>query len=149
MFRVKKVARKYGSRIILTTHPKDGAKNWMQMAGGTCFSRFSHTVIWVHVHEPAKKFECTVYQGNSEYCKTIVEASRTVKLGKVRNGPGNGATIAFTFEKKTLRFVEHGPVVRKKKDRSNDDDESDQSDTVPLQGRENEKQDGAQVGGLF
>ncbi len=122
MFRVKTSARKYGSSIILITHPKSGAKNWTDVAGGTCFPRFSHTVFWINVHEPAKKFECTVYQGTSEYCKTVIHANRTVKLGKVRNGPGNGAMVAFTFEKKTLRFLEHGPVVKAKKDKEDETD---------------------------
>ena len=122
MMKVKSTARRFGCRVILTTHPRNDAKGWLDMAGGSSFPRFSQTVAWIHAHEPPKKIECSVYQGATEFGRSEFEVNRTIKLGKTRNGRGAGAVIGFEFEKKTLRFVERGVQVKVKKEKHHDDE---------------------------
>jgi len=41
-----------------------------------------------------------------------VQANRSLRLGKTRNGAGGGMSVAFTFDAGSLRFSEQGVITK-------------------------------------
>lgn len=112
IFRVKTIARQYGTRIILVTHPrKDRAGKQIgldDMAGGAAYQRFAHTVFLVEWNENEK----TVWVENTQRFRDELVPNRFIRIAKARNGPGAGSQYAFNFHAESLRFEELG-IVRK------------------------------------
>ncbi len=110
IMRAKAVVRRTGSSLLLVTHPKLGVKAGGSgsalhgMAGGAAYPRFAHSVLWLYSHEQPRR--ALVRSGLS------VTTNRTVKIGKARNGPGQGVEIAYHFDALSLRYSEQGAVVR-------------------------------------
>lgn len=107
----KKLARDYGARLVVVTHPrKDRGKakgtTMDDMAGGAAYQRFSQTVLWLKRHEQRKKVAVATAMGT---LRQIINRSLLVK--KARNGAGAGAEIGFDFDGGNLRFVERGIVL--------------------------------------
>jgi hypothetical protein len=107
----KKLARDYGGRLVLVTHPrKDRGKakgtSMDDMAGGAAYQRFSQCVLWLKRHEQRKKLTVATRMGTDR-----ILVNRSVLVKKARNGPGAGVEIAFDFDGGNLRFVERGVVV--------------------------------------
>lgn len=111
---VKQIVDQFECSVILVTHPKKGGKGasmMEDMAGGAAYSRFSQTILWLEHHIPRK--ECTV-QTNTAFGRTTdhIEADRTMKILKARNGDGTGMEMAFVFEGDKLSFNYCGVVVK-------------------------------------
>lgn len=124
MNRAKAIVRETGSRLVITTHPRNNAKGWTDMTGGAAYPRFAQSVFWVHRHDGGKPVRC---QQNRRELEPIPMAfhttiNRSIKLGKTRNGKGAGREIGFIFDARTLRFAEQGLIVTK--DGDTDQDES-------------------------
>jgi KaiC/GvpD/RAD55 family RecA-like ATPase len=110
----KVIVRKHGARLVIVTHPKVSTKPGSALhsiAGGAAFPRFCHTVLWLHTLEEPRS-----YTVSSPYGNYPVSANRTIRISKARNGPGTGMHLAFSFEGSSLRFTEHGPIVRDGRD---------------------------------
>lgn len=109
MNRVKRIARESGARVILVTHPKDGAKvfDLDDLAGGQAYKRLSHTVLWLVRHKKTKKSTVCIDGFNLEDMGHTI----SVNLAKVRNGPGNGREIAMRWDSGSLTFEEIGEVL--------------------------------------
>ncbi len=113
IFRVKTIARRYNTRIILVTHPRKGQKPVMvgldDMAGGAAYQRFSHTVLLIERND---KDEEMGVRTSVHSMPEAITPSRILRIAKARNGPGAGKRIAFNFNGDTLRFDELGLVEK-------------------------------------
>lgn len=112
LLRVKRAARRWGSRIILVTHPTKTTKREFgshSMAGSTNYARFTQTILWME----RMPEDASVYvRGQTAASFPIsVVANRVVHLLKTRNSVGAGMKIAFYFDPRTLRFTELGIVA--------------------------------------
>ncbi len=107
MGRCKAALTRTGARLVLVTHPKLGTKQagLDALAGGAAYGRFSQTVLWLVGHDPAQAVTVKTAMGTTGY-----ESNATVRVVKARNGKGGGAKLAFTFDKQTLQFLEHGVI---------------------------------------
>lgn len=107
----KVIARRYGCRIVLVTHPRTGSKmgksTHNDMAGGAAYPRFAHTVLWIERND----LEAEYIVDDDTICQPMTP-NRLVNISKARNGPGAGRKIAFDFDNKTLRYQEIGMVKR-------------------------------------
>ncbi len=105
----KAAVRRAGASLILNTHPRmgQGKPGLAGMAGGAAYPRFSHTVLWIHRHDPPKKVTVNGMFGTQ---KTTI--NRSIKIAKARNGRGAGLEIGFDFLPDTLRFAERGIVMK-------------------------------------
>lgn len=107
----KSIVKKAGSRLILSTHPKVGAKSGKgasvlhSLSGGAAYPRFAHTVLWINNPEKPRKVKVASPHGTFH-----TTATRTLRLGKTRNGPGGGVELAYTFGGDSLRFSEQGAI---------------------------------------
>lgn len=103
------ILRKYRARMILVTHPRNAMQRTTRtmddLAGGRAFSRNTQSVFWLHNHTPSKKFQCSFPVG-----VRTMECNRSLTICKARNGPGQGAQIAF-HQGATVGFMEQGLVV--------------------------------------
>lgn len=110
VFKVKTVARRHGTRVVLVTHPRKGQKPVMvgldDMAGGAAYQRFSHTVLLIERNDKLEEYMVRKNQHFAEACAP----NRIVKIPKARNGPGAGCRIAFEFHGESLRFEELGMI---------------------------------------
>lgn len=108
----KVIARRYGSRVILITHPRTGAKasksNHNDMAGGAAYPRFSHSVIMVERNDTNSEFGVRDQYGTKDF----VRPNRIVFVAKARNGPGAGRRIAYEFNGSSLTYTEVGLIDR-------------------------------------
>ena len=115
IFKVKSIAKRYGTRIILVTHPRKGQKPMMvgldDMAGGAAYQRFSHTVLLI---EKPEEEEVSVREDIRSLVTTNVTPNRVIRISKARNGPGAGRQIAMEFSGDTLRFKELGIIEKVK-----------------------------------
>lgn len=113
ILKTKEVAEKYGLSIILSTHPRIGAlgkPSLSGLAGGSAFSRFSQTVLWMQKHQsPVKVIYCDIRGINH-----TEEIIRTISIKKARNGHGDGISIAIKLNLNTLRMEELGAIREKK-----------------------------------
>lgn len=114
VFRVKSIARRYGTRVILVTHPrKSGQKpapmGMDDMAGGAAYQRFSHTVLLIEKND--KEEEMSVRTHPNAPPERLIP-NRIMRIAKARNGPGAGKRIAYEFDGDTLRFRELGLVEK-------------------------------------
>jgi hypothetical protein len=109
--RIKRIARDSSMRVILVTHPKkkdEGkAPSMNDLAGGAAYNRFTHCILWLQTHEPAKKVELRTALGNQ-----AGEINRSIRICKARNAVGNGWSIGFTFDTGSLTFKEHGAITK-------------------------------------
>jgi len=90
IMRLKSTARRHGCSIMLTTHPAKNHKgvSVSSIQGGTAWSRFSHTILWLERHE----------EGHMARTQEGVNpANRTMSILKCRNGRGAGNRIAMNF----------------------------------------------------
>ncbi|HUO11066.1 MAG TPA: AAA family ATPase [Phycisphaerae bacterium] len=109
MMDVKAIARQYGTRVVLVTHPKKGRKNGSGLddfAGAAAFTRFAHTAIWLEKYTPERNANVR----RSRYQQEQLAFNRTIKITKARNGRGTGLELAYQFSPLTLRFEELGIV---------------------------------------
>lgn len=111
IFKVKATAKKYHSRLIYSIHPRiQGGKagaTLSRLAGGSAYSRFSHSVFWLTKHDKQKTSDVWSDMGG----KRRVTYDRTLRIAKARNGRGAGSELAFHFENDSLCFVEYGAIV--------------------------------------
>ena len=85
------MARRYNTRIILITHPRKGNKPVVlgldDMAGGSAYQRFCHTVLLLERNDKAE--EVAIRQ-NPFYPPEMITPDHFVRISKARNGPGAG-----------------------------------------------------------
>lgn len=107
------IMRAHSASLVIVTHPKLNAKNgtMAEVAGGAAYTRFTHTVLWLKMHEPAKEVSISDQFGS----QITVEANRTLKISKARLGRGTGFELAYKFGGGMV-FKELGPVAKKVKD---------------------------------
>ncbi len=114
VFKVKTLARRHNTRIILVTHPRKGQKPAMfgldDMAGGAAYQRFSHTVLLLERND--KEEQVIVREGGINFPPVDCTPDRILRIAKARNGPGAGRRIAFTLRHDTLRFQEVGVIEK-------------------------------------
>ncbi len=115
MVDVSKSIRDSGASLILALHPRKGAAiNGMLdmdgVAGGAAFTRLSQSVLWLEPHGEGHTVNIHTADGFQ-----ITPANRTLHVLKARNGPGQGARLAFHFSPDTLTFDELGIEARKPK----------------------------------
>jgi hypothetical protein len=112
LLKVKSIARKYWTRIVLVTHPtKDSVKRQFgasKMAGSTNFARFTQTILWV---ERCEEPETLNVRQMESLVQQSVTANRKLHLLKTRNSVGAGLSLAFNFDSRSLRFSELGIIV--------------------------------------
>ncbi|QVL32322.1 AAA family ATPase [Telmatocola sphagniphila] len=108
---VKRLAVRFGSSIILTTHPKkQGRSNnhLDDLAGGAGFARFTHTIVWLKRLD--KPETSTVYPGWGG--SISVKHNRILHIVKTRNAQGAGVDLAFSFSTESLKFKEEGIIEK-------------------------------------
>ncbi len=109
----KAAIRDTQTRLILVTHPRKGGNPKVglhDMAGGAAYARFVQTVLWLDMMAPPKMLTVRTSMGDSSF-----EVERVLWLRKTRNGQGSGMQLAYTFDRQTLRFHEHG-IIQKGRD---------------------------------
>jgi KaiC/GvpD/RAD55 family RecA-like ATPase len=112
----KRIVERAGASLILVTHPAKtrgrpagGLRTLDDMAGGSAWARFSDCVVWLERHDEPR--EVTVREPSFPALRDA-EVERTLRLMKVRHGRGAGWQVAVELDPRTLRFVEHGLVVK-------------------------------------
>ena len=106
--RVKKLATKHRASVLITSHPKKGAKGSTMLddvAGGAAWTRFAHTVLWLQSIYPAK--EMTI---NSPFGRKLEEVDRVLHLSKCRYGR-TGLRIGYRFNPQSLTLDALGVIV--------------------------------------
>lgn len=109
LIRAKAAMRRYGSRLILVSHPRIGVNlkpGLASISGGAAYPRFSQTVLWIVKHD-RKSFKISTRLG-----PTWIECNRTLRIVKARNARGGGQDIGFTMEPRSLRFAEQGIIEK-------------------------------------
>lgn len=108
--RLGQCSKKYGSSIILLTHPTKqvGFPDMNSMAGSAIYSRACDTVIWLESHQEKTS--------NIKYGDTTEprEHELSVHLLKTRTGKGVGTTFAYEFES-NFTIKEIGIIDKSKK----------------------------------
>jgi KaiC/GvpD/RAD55 family RecA-like ATPase len=110
----KRIIEESGSSLILVTHPRKlqsganrAALSMDDLAGGTAWSRFSQTVLYLRAHDD-KTATVDHGQGSSEE-----NFNRTMVILKVRNARGGeGSGYAFRFDPESLTLSELGRIRR-------------------------------------
>lgn len=111
--RVKKTAEKYGSTIILVTHPaKNAGKNLKQtsddMQGGAAYGNFTDCVLMFSKHHPPKRVVVNKYgMPSEETCNRIITCT------KARNGMAGGMKFGADFS--GLHWKEYGVIEKEVK----------------------------------
>jgi|GEM_PF-2410858 len=121
-------ARRHKARIILVTHPKQGTKQGGldALAGGAAYSRFTHTVLWIHKTAGFQRYATRVKDpqdsmfGDAGSQRSHCLADRFIKAWKARRGPGQGNAFAMNFNKQSLLYEELGLI--EKEDTTDGDD---------------------------
>ncbi len=105
---VKRTADAYGCSILLITHPTKTMvlPDVNTLAGGSAYSRFSQTILWLESHND-KTHKVRTACGSTE-----ITHNRSLHLLKVRNGKGQGVRLAFDFDTESLTLHEKGTIVR-------------------------------------
>ncbi len=108
-----KAIRDYGASLILALHPRKGATingllDMDGVAGGAAFTRLAQSVLWLEPHTEGHAATIHTMDGLQ-----TTPANRTLHILKARNGPGQGARLAFHFSPDTLTFDELGIEARK------------------------------------
>ncbi len=106
---IKRCAVEYGCSIVLVTHPVKAVSfaDVTQLSGGAAYSRFAQTILWLESHDDKTSSVRTP-------CGTTdVEHNRTLHILKARNGKGQGAKLAYSFESESLTLKEIGIILRK------------------------------------
>lgn len=105
---LEKIATEHGISIVTVIHPTkdEGAPSLRAIKGGTAWPNFTHTVLWL---EPIKEKElvCLTSVGRTEYM-----VNRKLHLFKTREGREWNISLGFWFDKNTLKFTEHGMIVK-------------------------------------
>ncbi|MCC6660673.1 MAG: AAA family ATPase [Phycisphaerales bacterium] len=112
--RVKRIGLDTGASLLLVTHPRigtvrKGPPTLDDLTGGSDYPKFTQTVIVMADHDPEEQVQCRNSMGT---VPGGASANRMLYLRKTRNGRGQGMKVAFTFDPRTLRFHEHGLVVK-------------------------------------
>jgi hypothetical protein len=91
VMRIKDIAYRYECSIIVTTHPRTTSREpaMTNLAGGSAWSRFAHTVLWIEHHEEGD--ELTATDGEPICC------NRVLHILKTRHGKGAGCKIALQW----------------------------------------------------
>lgn len=110
----KRIIADAGASLILVTHPQKNMScpDMNQLAGSAAYSRFSHTIFWLELHEP-KESEVRTPHGTCN-----LSHNRTVHLLKVRNGQGQGWRLAYKFDSSSITLNELGAIIKKPKTRT-------------------------------
>lgn len=108
MNKLKEIARKYNTAILLVSHPVKASSNpgMESLAGGAAFSRFSHTILWLQSHNN-KTVKINYDCGAAE--TTI---NRTLHICKSRNGKGAGLSLGCIFDHSNLQLAEQGIISK-------------------------------------
>lgn len=113
LFKVKLICQRYGCSLILMVHPTKGNKlggaKVDGMAGGAAYGRFSHTVLWLVMHEESEEL---MVKRDYRLPAEALHPNRLWGIPKARNGPGTGKRIAFEFKGHALTFAELGVVEK-------------------------------------
>lgn len=105
----KAILRRHGASMLCVTHGRGGKSSGNMLddvSGSRAWGRFAHTVLWLQAFD-VKRMNVRTPFGDS-----TIEANRTIRIAKARNGRGDGVVIAMSFDTNTLRFSEHGVVVK-------------------------------------
>lgn len=115
LIEIKTIARQYGTRVVLVTHPRTGTSRTPgidAIAGGAAYVRFSHTVLWLESIAEPEEVSVKLRLGQS-----TEEVNRKIHLLKARNGAGTGLTVGYWFDRATLKFRELGVIAKATKGR--------------------------------
>lgn len=95
------------SRVVLVTHPKQGAKtkNMGDLAGGAVFERLIQTIFWIEKPKRVKDLNCDTGLGCPPF-----PINRIITLLKTRNGKGAGLRLGYDFSEETFSFMERGII---------------------------------------
>ncbi|GAG55060.1 unnamed protein product, partial [marine sediment metagenome] len=110
MERMKTIARQYACSIILVTHPKKGRKKAVgldELAGGTAYTRFSQSVLWIQHHSKPEKSMVWTPCG-----RETITHNKTISILKSRNAPGAGKKLAFDFCGDSFCLNEKGIILK-------------------------------------
>lgn len=111
IFRVKAIAKRYGTRLLYTIHPRiqngKAGPALSRLAGGAAYARFSHSVLWLTRHDNP----VTTMVFSREMGMRNVSYERGLKIAKARNGKGTGSELALHLNTGTLRMEEYGIVM--------------------------------------
>lgn len=118
LMKIKRVARQYGCRVYLVTHPKKGTGKTPiggmdDLAGGAAYNRFPQSIIRIERLDDPQEFMVRNYDGMS--LPEFQTADRMFRILKARNGTGAGQQVAMKFHGQGLVFEELGIVVKDKK----------------------------------
>ncbi|RPJ39301.1 MAG: hypothetical protein EHM35_02700 [Planctomycetaceae bacterium] len=111
---VKRLARQAGVSIVLTTHPRKGGADMIDMdslAGSAAYVRFAQTVLWLEAYPDDKRVTIRTCVGRDQQT-----ANRALHILAARNSMGRGKRIGYLFSGETLTFQEIGLVVKESKD---------------------------------
>lgn len=106
------IAIEHNVSVILISHPSKNMGNKPSLdslAGGTAYQRHVDYVAWLAAIDP-EKMTVAGPCGRHE-----IECNRLMHLLKVRDGRGQGKTIAFNFGAHDLLLAEQGVVIKEKK----------------------------------
>jgi len=105
----KGTCKRHGCSLLVVTHPTKGALNpdLTNIAGGATYEQNSDVILTLHTHDDGHTNTVKTACGRSE-----IEHNRTVRIEKVRNGPGRGVRLAYTFDNTSLTMKEHGVIVK-------------------------------------
>jgi hypothetical protein len=113
IFEVKTAVRKAGATLFLVTHPrkavsgvKKGAVSMDDLAGGSAFQRFTHTILWLQYMQNTE-----AKQVRASGLNEMQDVNRILSIMKCRNGKGAGANVGMFFDPLTLTFTEKGILV--------------------------------------
>jgi len=117
MVSAARAIRGAGASLILAAHPRKGTTpraviDIDSISGGAAFGRLVQSVFWIERH--ADNHAATIGGMTGPH---TVGCNRTLHLLKTRNGPGQGARVAFDFEATTLRFCERGLINKEPRKR--------------------------------
>lgn len=116
LFGAKRTIEEHGTSLVLVTHPRKmptgaspGQMSMDDLAGGSAYSRFSQTILYLRAHD-VKSSEV-----ERDGLSAQQDHNRTVTVFKARNGRGvEGRKYAFRFDPTTLTLHELGRVQNEK-----------------------------------
>lgn len=123
MREVGKILTKYGSSLILTTHPpkkSQGPVSMDHIAGGSAYARAADCVLYLVRYDEPKVVTIKARPNDGDvramfpsmHQETI---DREIVILKAREGRGAGWRIGFAFNSESLTFFERGPIIKEKK----------------------------------
>ena len=119
----KRLARRKGVSILLTTHPKLGQSDKISLdslAGSASSIRFCQGVLWLEAYDEDKILP-TMQRHDPHPEQRVV--NRSVHLLKTRNARGKGMQIGYRFDEASLRFEEVGIIKKEKRKRKDAQDD--------------------------